>query len=122
MAAQRTSRPGVRSSVPGSHLQEHAQSPVVFSLDAPTPHVTANPTARPDGSDRQARTRIRTQWTSRLATPADAELLQVPIGTVVLHILRTITDADGNVIKATKTLCPGSHTVLHHSYPISPSR
>jgi hypothetical protein len=90
----------------------------VFSLDTPTSHV---PAASPDSSDRQTRTRIRTQWTARLATPADAELLQIPCGTVVLHILRTITDTNGNVIKTTTTLCPGLRTILHHSYPIAPS-
>ena len=89
---------GVQSSLPCRHSEEHDQGQIVFSLDAPTTHI---PAASPDSSDRQTRTRIRTQWTARLATPADAELLQIPCGTVVLHILRTITDANSNVIKTT---------------------
>ena len=89
---------------------------VLFSLDVPQAAGSIPPgnTATQD----DARTRIRTQWTARLATPADAELLHVPIGTIVLHIVRTVTDPDGAVIKSTSTLCPANRTVLHHSYPI----
>lgn len=92
-----------------------APAPVVVNLDPPAAHV---PTSR----NTEGRTRIHTQWTARLASPADAELLRVPQGTVVFHILRTVTDADGNVVKATTTLCPAARTVLHHSYPIPTSR
>jgi hypothetical protein len=90
-------------------------APVVVNLDPPAAHVAT-------ADDAEGRTRIHTQWTARLASPADAELLRVPQGTVIFHILRTITDANGDVVKATTTLCPAARTVLHHSYPIPTKR
>lgn len=98
-------------------------TPVVLSLDPPTinpQHAKpAHRESRPQPADRRP-TRVRTQWTARLATPSDAELLHLPQGTVVLHIQRAAIDAAGHVIKVTTTLCPADWTVLHHSSPIAP--
>jgi UTRA domain len=94
--------------------------PIVLSLDAP-----ASPRPAPSGAEApvaRRHSRVRTEWTARLATPADAELLHLPVGTVVLAIRRTVIDADGAVLKTTTTLCPATRTVLHHSYPVAPSR
>jgi hypothetical protein len=83
---------------------------VVVNLDPPVSEV-----AGPRG---QTRRRVSTRWTARPATPADAELLRVSQGTIVLEIVRTLTDARGRVLKATTTLCPAAGTVLQHSYPV----
>jgi len=98
-------------------------APVVFSLDPPPAHLPArSPRDQAEPDTGQPHTRVRTQWIARLATPTDAELLNIPRGTVVLHIQRIITDPTGQVVKATTTLCPADRTVLHHSYPVRPSR
>jgi hypothetical protein len=70
------------------------------------------------GDPREARRRVSTRWTARPATPADAELLHVSQGTIVLEIVRTVMNSRGRVLKATTTLCPAAGTVLHHSYPV----
>lgn len=119
MAKRTTSNPPRRPTTP----PQDAPSPVVVSLDPPAmnPRHTqsSHPQPRPESADRRP-THVRTQWTARLATPADAELLHIPHGTVVFHIQRAVTHPAGHVIKVTTTLCPADQTVLHHSYPIAP--
>jgi hypothetical protein len=81
---------------------------VVLNLDPPSEL----------GDSGEARRKVSTRWTARPANPADAELLHVSQGTIVLEIVRTVTDGRGRVLKATTTLYPAAGTVLHHSYPV----
>jgi hypothetical protein len=83
-----------------------------FNLTPPTAHVPR------EHGDRSPRLRIETTWTARHATPAQADLLDLAPGALVFHIVRTVTDANGVVIKATTTLCPADSTVLTHAYPV----
>jgi DNA-binding GntR family transcriptional regulator len=89
-----------------------AATPSVFNLTPPAAHVP------PERDGKPPRSRIETTWTARHATPAQADLLGLTPGALVFHIIRTVTAADGTVIKATTTLCPADRTVLHHAYPI----
>ena len=102
---------------------DQAPTRVVVNLDPPSAaHATtaqAPHTSGANATDRR-RTRVEPQWTARRATPTDAELLNVARGALILHIQRTVIDADGRTIKVTTTLCPADRTVLHHSYPIAP--
>jgi hypothetical protein len=82
---------------------------VVLNLDPPAAELAES---------REARRRVCTRWTARPATPADADLLHVSQGTIVLEIVRTLMDGRGRVLKATTTLCPAAGTVLHHTYPV----
>jgi hypothetical protein len=84
----------------------------VFNLTPPTSHMPR------EHDDRSPRLHIETTWTARHATPVQADLLRLPPGALVFHIVRTVTDASGTVIKATTTLCPAGSTVLAHAYPV----
>ncbi|HET9658531.1 MAG TPA: UTRA domain-containing protein [Kineosporiaceae bacterium] len=112
-----TAKPGrqTRQATP----PQQAPRPVVLSLDPPaTGHHPRTTQAGPDHDTDHPRTRIRTEWNARIATPADRDTLQAPAGTVVLHIRRTVIDTHGRVVKVITTVCPADRTVLHHSYRI----
>ena len=100
----------------GAEDEQPAEQRIVFALDTPAPD-DAKP-APGDRTQASPPTRVRTEWTARPATPRDAELLQIPHGAIVLDILRTVLAPDGTVVKATRTLCPGTRTVLQHAYTL----
>ena len=102
-------RPSDRTT--GSATVSSATEHVVLNLDPPAADLPAD-------SREQTRRGVCTRWTARPATPADAELLRVSQGTLVLEIVRTVTAARGQVLKATTTLCPAAGTVLLHSYHV----
>lgn len=60
----------------------------------------------------------RDHITARRATDAEADLLGLPLGAYVLHLVHTATDADGAVLEVSESIWPADRVLFVDQYDI----
>ena len=63
-------------------------------------------------------THARDQWTARRATPDEADLFRLPVGSYVLHVIHTATDKEGQVLEVSESIWPADRVLFVDDYII----
>lgn len=64
-------------------------------------------------------THARDHWVARMPTPREADELNIPTGTPVLHVLHVATAEDGTVLEVSESTWPADAVMLIDDYPIT---
>ena len=61
----------------------------------------------------------RDQWWVRRATAYETDLLEIPIGSSVIHLVHSATDADGGTLEVSESIWPSERIAFIDEYPIA---